>query len=56
MHTYKQTLCVETTGDVLLRSALFTAAETGHLTPTYFIIHKNYLCSANSSQVIIHFC
>jgi len=36
IHAGKQTLSVETTGDVLLRSALFSAAETGHLTPTHF--------------------
>ncbi len=60
MHTYKQTLCVETRGDVLLRSALFSAAETGHLTPTHFKLIsssiKNYLCCANLPQAIIHFC
>lgn len=59
MHTYKQTLCVETTGDVLLRSALFSAAGTGHLTPTHFKLIsssiKNDLCCANSPTAIIHF-
>lgn len=56
--THANKLGVETTVDVLLRSALFSAAETGHLTPTHFRLISSSIKkrSLQGQFAISHFC